>query len=115
MDHGVATIDQWCLDPTDDDAGAGGHYAALLFAGLFMLTLAGLQALQAFVQIGQCRLPLLAFGLVSVIITTVAVVTPAASARQLVGLLVPPLVLAGLVLARPALPTPVEVSLSVSG
>lgn len=51
---------------------------------------------------------LLAFSLVSLVITAVAVLTPTASVRQLPALLVPPLVLAGLVLARPAVPTPVE-------
>lgn len=50
----------------------------------------------------------LAFALVSLAITGVAVLTPAAHGRQLVGLLGPLLLLVGVVLVRPALPVAVE-------
>lgn len=50
----------------------------------------------------------LAFGLVSLAITSVAVVTPTPRWPQLAGLVLPVLLLVGVVLARPALPLPVE-------
>jgi hypothetical protein len=78
--------------------------ALLLSSALFALSVPLAPRLPVSTLLGA----LLAFSLVSLVITAVAVLTPTASVRQLLGLLVPPLVLAGLVLARPALPTPVE-------
>lgn len=50
----------------------------------------------------------LAFGMVSLAITCVAVATPTPRWSQLAGLMLPVLLLVGVVLARPALPLPVE-------